>query len=428
MADCNICCEKLRKPVACNYCDFVACTTCTRRYMLESESDFHCMNCKKQWSRDFIDSAFPKSFRTKELKNRREEMLMDREKSLLPATQHLVEREVHKRKWQNEVNKLYEQRRKLQDEIQKTNNAISHAYTQMHYGQRTKEEKKVEFIRKCTAEGCMGYLSTQWKCGICNLWSCPDCHEIKGETRDAEHTCIAENVESAKLITKETRPCPSCATRIFKIDGCDQMYCTNCQTPFSWKTGQKIISGTIHNPHYYEWMRANNGGTMPRNPGDDPCGGLPNTHSLSELVINKLQLPRRHETTVLIFQMHRSITHIRHGEMYRYEYTEPTNQSNSDLRILYMLKEIDEDVFKKTLQKREKKMNKNMEIRQVLQMFIDTGTDVFRDLTTMQTHEKLETCMETLQNLRVYVNSSLEKIGKRYSCVVPFIEKDWLVL
>jgi len=38
------------------------------------------------------------------------------------------------------------------------------------------------------------------------------------------------------------------------VKNCDQMYCTQCNTAFSWKTGT-LETGRIHNPHYYEQIR-----------------------------------------------------------------------------------------------------------------------------------------------------------------------------
>ena len=60
---------------------------------------------------------------------------------------------------------------------------------------------------------------------------------MKGAKRDCEHTCNPDLVETAKLLAKDTKSCPTCQTKIFKIDGCDQMWCTQCHTAFSWKTG-----------------------------------------------------------------------------------------------------------------------------------------------------------------------------------------------
>ena len=47
------------------------------------------------------------------------------------------------------------------------------------------------------------------------------------------------------LIKKETVKCPNCATPIYKISGCDQMWCTSCNIAFNWRTGRKI-KGIIH--------------------------------------------------------------------------------------------------------------------------------------------------------------------------------------
>ena len=424
MTDCNICCEKLSKSVKCVFCDFECCSTCTRRYLLESESDPHCMNCKKQWSRDFIDASFPKTFVNKELKSHREELLLDKEKSLLPSTQPLVEQELHRRKYQSIVNNLYERRKELQNCLNTVNNDIRDAYTQLHYGHQEIQQKQT-FTHKCPADDCMGYLSSQWKCGICNIWVCKDCHEIKGDHQDSPHTCVQSNIDTAQMITKETKPCPSCSTRIYKINGCDQMFCTECHTSFSWRSGQKVISGVIHNPHYYEWMRTQNNGQVPRQPGDIPCGGLPTIYELNKC-IRTLTLPVKHKLSEEMFLIHRCVTHIQYTEIHRYEYREENNNINSDLRIRYMLNEITEDYLKNTLQKREKKNSKNLEISQILQMFLDTASDIFRTIIKLQSISDLENQIPLLHNLRKYMNKSCQSISCRYSCVVPIIYDSWV--
>ena len=130
-------------------------------------------------------------------------------------------------------------------------------------------------------------LSTQWKCGVCEHYTCSECLEYIGPTKPRNvvdtpvetvvsdgtteetatttsatatanafnpHVCKTENVESAKLIKKDSRKCPSCATPIFRVQGCNQMFCTYCNTNFDWASGKKI-NGVIHNPHYFEYMR-----------------------------------------------------------------------------------------------------------------------------------------------------------------------------
>jgi hypothetical protein len=60
---------------------------------------------------------------------------------------------------------------------------------------------------------------------------------------------------------------------IYKIEGCAQMFCTECHTAFNWNT-LRIENGIIHNPHYFEWMRRQNenGGQVERNPNEILCG------------------------------------------------------------------------------------------------------------------------------------------------------------
>ena len=151
-------------------------------------------------------------------------------------------------------------------------NAIVHQALHGGPAPVVEEKKKAVFIQKCPATTCEGFLSTQWICGLCNIKVCKDCHEPKAATG---HTCNPDLVESVKAIKKEAKPCPKCASQISKIDGCDQMWCTQCHTAFSWRTGE-IETHVVHNPHYFQWMREQGSGAVPRAPGDvpQPCGGV----------------------------------------------------------------------------------------------------------------------------------------------------------
>jgi len=153
----------------------------------------------------------------------------------------------------------------------------------------TKEKRR--FVRACPIESCRGFLSTQWKCGICGIHTCSKCHVPKNDQKngpsgssgpsdtsnqDAEeqqdnHVCNPDDVATADLLDQDTRPCPQCGTGIFKIDGCDQMWCIECHCAFSWITGA-IATGHVHNPHYFEYQRRT--GNAQRNILDLPCNAL----------------------------------------------------------------------------------------------------------------------------------------------------------
>jgi hypothetical protein len=72
------------------------------------------------------------------------------------------------------------------------------------------------------------------------------------------HECKQEDIDSVKEIRNHSRPCPSCKSRIFRISGCDTMWCTRCNTGFNWRTGLVITDARdLHNPHYIDFVRNN---------------------------------------------------------------------------------------------------------------------------------------------------------------------------
>lgn len=151
------------------------------------------------------------------------------------------------------------------------------------------KEYKVEFLCTCPYPSCRGMVTVKkLKCVVCYKKICKECREplelssvehtlekststfFKGEK--CEHFCNFQILENIKLLKEDTKPCPKCAVGIFRIQGCSQMFCTNCKISFSWDTG-KINAGRVHNPHAIEWFRQS--GNLDRDILDIPCGGLP---------------------------------------------------------------------------------------------------------------------------------------------------------
>ena len=125
MSQCGVCCEPFNKSsrleVECRYCDFRPCSTCSERYLLETAEDAHCMNCRKGWTREALVDNFSQKFVSRTYKSRREELLLERERSLMPATQAYVEIEKEIRR----LNTKLAEGKDLAEEAQKVWTAVS---------------------------------------------------------------------------------------------------------------------------------------------------------------------------------------------------------------------------------------------------------------------------------------------------------------
>ena len=423
--DCGVCCEKLnkstRKEVVCVFCDYSICRSCFQKYTLETSLEAHCMNCKKSFTFDFITDCCTSVFVNKEFKAHRENILFDREKALLPETQPYVVIEHRKREIRKEISVLEEQRTELIQRNKLINRDISNLYNviyELNHGtiQELVPEDRKKFVRKCPMENCRGFLSTQWKCGSCEVKICNKCNEEKTDT----HECNPEHVASMELLNKDTKPCPNCGTMIHKWVGCSQIFCVDCHTAWDWNSCQ-IVTGVIHNPHYYEFINKNGGGG--RNHGDIPCGGLPSVYELRD--ISRLY---KNDSTFLM-NVHQIITHIHNFEIDHY-IEQDTVGLHRHLRVRYLMNEISENDFKTKLQQDEKQNQKRAAFRNILQMFIDVGSDIFRQILVYCRENKTEKCIQFVQencaifvNLIEYFNENMKKIGKMYKCVYPGITK-----
>ena len=215
-----------------------------------------------------------------------------------------------------------------------SNNSLINYYQDMIH-EKVHVEKK-SFIMRCQVDNCQGFLSTQYKCGLCKTNTCPTCFAVK----DEGHVCNPDDVSSARMIREDTKPCPTCTTRIYKIDGCDQMWCIECKTAFSWKSGE-IVNGKIHNPHYYEYLRKTQG-FVPR--ADNPCQDVQTMQYLRNFFTKHRTMQTRHNPTFILierstFQLYRFMEELRIYAINRHE----TSLVNN--RIQFLINRIDEKKF-----------------------------------------------------------------------------------
>lgn len=298
MSTCQVCLNPFNKStrlrVECPTCSIEFCRGCLQSYALTQLSEpFRCIaapeaatGCTAMWDREFLDAHTTATFRLHEYKAHREKILCDREKSRLPATQEDAIAFRDARTLMTETKEdlsalreqLYELNRKIYQAERRSvlardilvsvgrlrmpiENVLTWESAAVAPGfASAASAKKVEraaFIKPCPGPECKGFLSSAWKCGMCETWSCPECHDWKGDSKEKDgslHTCDAGKVATARMIDREAKSCPKCGISICKIEGCDQMFCTGCNTGFNWRTG-KVAEGPVHNPHYFEWLR-----------------------------------------------------------------------------------------------------------------------------------------------------------------------------
>ena len=420
---CEICIENITasKRVECPFCSYVCCRPCYERYILSSADDSNCMKCHRSFDREVIMSICTKSFVNNKLKKHRETCLCEREMSMMTSTQIYVEQELQKRENQNMLDQIQHERMNLKRKMRE----LDRTYQMINANvvPHLDNFERRSFVHRCSVENCNGYLSSQWKCNICLNYVCPDCNAVKGPVRDAEHVCNEDEKKTMELLRRDSKKCPGCGECIFKVSGCDQMWCTTCHTAFSWRTGQKV-NGVIHNPHYYAFMRNHTGG-LAREHGDIPCGGIPTFRELSMFLkpdVANIYNFEQNKLIELILRIHRIVGHVDNVERHRYP-TELTANANLDLRIVYMLGELEEAKFKSKLQQREKNAQKRREIGLVLQMFVDTSGDIYRQMI-LQGVGTIRNNVITLSSLINYTNTSMNVIAKRYDCVCPMIDLD----
>lgn len=400
--ECPVCLEYFdlyhHKRIRCG-CGRCVCIECCMEHLESTMEDPHCLHCMRVWDERFLMENLGTK-ETKQRKEHRKEVLFQRELAKMPQTQPIVKMMKDAKHLMNQL-KTYN-RKLMKDDVTHEEreflelrvNELSAEHHEIlikleSVKQNKHTESIVQHIQNCPVSTCKGFITKNYKCGLCDTTICRKCLEIKGDG----HECKQEHVKTAEKIMKETRPCPRCATRIYKIDGCDQMWCTNCHAAFSWKTG-RIETGRVHNPHFFEYMRENPDHTdrPERAVGEVECGGIIRHSQVREIlttyryILRTIPTKDRHlnlkETPFhkQIYNIYRSTIHTQDVLIDNIRERVNKHDPNQDLRIKYLMEEKTKRQVMNTLIRRERLKNKRREMMHVLELFQTVANDHFRNL------------------------------------------------
>lgn len=269
-----------------------------------------------------------------------------------------------------------------------------------------------KFTLKCMKEDCRGYLNGGWTCGLCESRWCKECHQLLTD----DHICKEDDIATAKILKSDTKPCPGCGVSIHKIDGCNQMWCTQCRTAWDWRTGN--IQKKVHNPHYFEYLRSLDGEQpVPRNPNDVICGRELDTHFIQSLSF----IMRRHSTPTSVTD---TVVSVISGMNEMDDYIDRDigdSPRTESLRVAFIMGHVEESTFKRQVQARYKKWHKDRDILDLMVMFRQTVIDIlyrYRSAidyasTPMEAlgHAKI---LDEIQVLQDYANRQLQTIANTY--------------
>jgi len=439
-----------------------------------------CAGCDKNFSSDNIDAMFTKGFRRGQLRIQTIQNLQEQEMSLLPETLEHVRELQDQAEYRDCMQQL-----KLtnyifeQDCLQDLSGHVEMLTVIQNrvrkLGLQSTEKKKTEKSAKSvkcpfkagTPDECRGFIVSGGSCVLCKTKLCKDCNVALNPDNDA-HVCAENDLLSWAAIKESTVGCPKCGTRIHKISGCNQMWCTvkDCNTAFDWASG-KIVNGPVHNPHYHQWLANGGGGGLAAANADIACQGprgvvtnarirqlyasLHPTVNVSRKLASDKTLP---SGPVIYFagqlipanqvetQLSRAFAIATH---YIRNIAEAVDQnfaleaygpnSHRDLRIDFLQNKITKAQWASKMSHRETLRSKHFKTRELHVMFQSACADIFARLFTeteknsklqvftvaQQAHaiaenlNTLEQFNQGAEDLRVYYNTQLRRILKDYS-------------
>ena len=218
------------------------------------------MRCRKPLSTAGVEETLTKAALAR-IRAHQDMLLLQEEKRKLEGTKPLVAAREGLRARKESVRALRAEVRDLRDSLR---GARRNLRNQERALQRCADDADIgRFVSdaqpsawRCAADRCDLRVTEIGYCmGCAKVTTCMHCLGPIRENED--HICDPEMMNNTTTVRATTRACPVCAVPTEKASGCDQMWCTRCQTAWSWSTGRRIpTQHGFHNPHFAEYRAA----------------------------------------------------------------------------------------------------------------------------------------------------------------------------
>jgi hypothetical protein len=446
--DCTICVNSFnrssRKSVKCAHCQIECCVECCKKYLSESKEGAHCMACKKPWDRMFLSNNFPKKWIHKEYKIHRENLMEERHDAKLHTYQPHIVSKNRAHGYRVEIFKLNKEALKIRHKMRNLDLWARNEEAYYNGSRPTQPEprdllerrlnkediKKLEEESKerkeklmkqrgpCPKESCKGFIADNWECGVCNSKVCSSCMldisvEIDGKiTKLTDHTCDPNDVESAKQIRKDSKNCPGCRVRIYKIQGCSQMFCTICHVFFDWNTLEVIRHGFVHNPHYADYVATNGTAAVTEN----ICGQRNLRFDEFKVNVDETLEDRRYKK-ILSTEL-RMVYETMDSNRYERQRSDMEDLER-ELGIRYLENSISKEARRKLLQRKKKEMDKLNDTVNVRELWCDQVYTYIHNY--IKSDESIEVTKTSIDKIYKYCENSMKDIGMWYNSKAPSV-------
>ena len=200
-------------------------------------------------------------------------------------------------------------------------------------------------------------------------------------------------------------------------------------------------------------MRQNGGANAVQNPGAVRCGGIPTYRAVSNLlriITNTFGLDYKMNGQLLVDNIkktqniHRGAQHFQHTVLDPIRRTIQQNRDNEDLRIKFIMKEVNEKQLKTTLLKRDNAFEKKQSLLHIyelmgnvyvettiamhnmfLEMYNNRHKNEIHNLLNTTYYDNFNRLVLNLENVRKYCNKELTKVSLVYNQVVEIVDNHY---